>query len=521
MSAAKLGRSRGVALTGVTGHVVDVEADIGGGLPNFLLLGLPDASLAEARDRIRSAARNTGVPLSPRRITVNLQPASLPKRGSMLDLAIMMATLEADGVMQPMGDVVCLGELGLDGSLRPVPGILPAVMAGVRAGFQHFAVPADSAAEARLVPGATVAAYRHLADLVEERPADPSIRDGLRRAHFSARAEGRLEEAPGHAPSLRGGGDFADIRGQQFARFAVEVAAAGRHHMLLRGEPGAGKTMLAERLPTILPELSDQEAMETTAIHSVDGRTRVTELMRTPPLVAPHHTATMSALVGGGSGMPRPGAASRAHRGVLFLDEAPEFRAGALDVLRQPLESGEITIHRSSGAARFPARFQLVLAANLCPCGRSAAGALDCDCTPTARRRYFGRLSGPLLDRVDIQVSVPRVSASELTSLEPAESSDTMSVRVQQARRRQTRRLATYGCNTNAEVPGRLLRGPLAPAKPAVSSVERAVHRGWLSARGYDRVLRLAWTIADLEGAATPAAEHVDIALNLRRNEGE
>ncbi|GAB3755582.1 hypothetical protein GCM10027591_04640 [Zhihengliuella somnathii] len=291
--------------------------------------------------------------------------------------------------------------------------------------------------------------------------------------------------------------------------------------MLLRGEPGAGKTMLAERMPTLLPARSDHEAMETTAIHSVDGKTRVTELMRTPPLVAPHHTATMSALVGGGSGVPRPGAASRAHRGVLFLDEAPEFRAGALDALRQPLESGEITIHRSSGAARFPARFQLLLAANLCPCGRSAAGVLDCDCTPMARRRYFGRLSGPLLDRVDIQVSVPRVSASELMSLEPAESSATMAARVRQARQRQARRLAAYGCTTNAEVSGRLLRGPLSPTRSAVSSVGRAVHRGWLSARGYDRVLRLAWSVADLEGAEAPAAEHIDIALNLRRSEGE
>ncbi|RZU61525.1 YifB family Mg chelatase-like AAA ATPase [Zhihengliuella halotolerans] len=519
MTGGNLGRATGVVLTGLTGHVVDVEADIGGGLPAFVLLGLPDASLGEARDRIRSAARNTGVPLSPRRITVNLQPASLPKRGSALDLAIVTAALSADDSMHAQPDTVYIGELGLDGALRPVPGVLPSVLSGVRHGYRRFVVPEANLEEARLVSGAHVTGHRHLADVVANSGATRDIVQNLRWNGASPRDSGQVHKGTGDDTARDAAADYSDVRGQEAARFALEVAAAGRHHLMLRGEPGAGKTMLAERLPTILPPLNDEEALEVTAVHSVHGSQPVSRLIRRPPLVSPHHTATMAALVGGGSGFPRPGAASRAHRGVLFLDEAPEFRGGVLDALRQPLESGEMTVHRASGAATFPARFQLVLAANLCPCGRTAAGGRDCECTPTARRRYLGRLSGPLLDRVDIQVAVPRVSPTYLASAPAPESSRAIAARVRQARQRQAERLREHGLRTNGEVPSRLLRGGLAPAPAALTKLDEAFRRGWLSARGYDRVIRLGWTIADLAGREAPALEDLDVALQLRQSQ--
>ncbi|GHD11910.1 YifB family Mg chelatase-like AAA ATPase [Zhihengliuella salsuginis] len=519
MSGGNLGRATGVALTGLTGHIVDVEADIGGGLPAFVLLGLPDASLGEARDRIRSAARNTGVGLSPRRITVNLQPASLPKRGSALDLAIVAAALSADGTMDAQDDTLYIGELGLDGMIRPVPGVLPAVLAGVQHGYRKFAVPRANLEEARLVTGAEVSGYRHLADVVAASGAPPETVRQLRwSSGISREAASRRPLAP-RGTEREAVADYSDVRGQESARFALEVSAAGRHHVMLRGEPGAGKTMLAERLPTILPPLDDDEALEVTAVHSVEGREPVSRLIRQPPLVSPHHTATMAALVGGGSGIPRPGAASRAHRGVLFLDEAPEFRGGVLDALRQPLESGEMTVHRAAGAATFPARFQLVLAANLCPCGRSAPGGRDCECTPTARRRYLGRLSGPLLDRVDIQVAVPRVAPTYLASAPDPESSAQIRNRVSEARSRQDRRLRNVGLRTNGEIPSRLLRGELAPPAASLPKLDEAFRRGWLSARGYDRVIRLGWTIADLNRRDTPSLEDLDVALQLRQNQ--
>jgi magnesium chelatase family protein len=507
-----LGRAAAVALVGLDAHLVTVEADVAQGLPAFTLVGLPDASLSESRDRVRAATANAGCPLPPRRITVNLAPAALPKAGTSFDLAVAVALLAATGQVAPesVAARVHLGELGLDGRVQPVRGILPAVLAAVRAGRPRVVVPVGNRDEARLVPDADVVAVRSLADVVALHRGEPFPDDGP--------DPDVLPGPPGAAATAPGEHlDLADVVGQAQARGAVEVAAAGGHHLLLLGPPGAGKTMLAARLPGLLPDLGDEEAIEVTAVHSVAGTLDPARgLLRRPPFEGPHHTASVSALVGGGSGLARPGAASRAHRGVLFLDEAAEFAPKALDALRQPLEQGELVIHRSLGAVRFPARFQLVLASNPCPCGMASGTGEGCTCPSTARRRYLGRLSGPLLDRVDVQVEVRAVSRAEMALDSDPESTRVVAARVAAARAVQHERLAGTGWRSNAEVPGPWLRGPLRLGPGVTAELDRALDRGRLSIRGYDRVLRVAWTVADLAGRVRPDRDDVGRALLLR-----
>ena len=502
-----LGRTLAVSLVGLTGHIIEVEAHLAASVPGFTLVGLPDASLAESRDRVRAAMSSSGLGWPQRRITVNLSPASLPKSGAGFDLAIAVATLVGAGVCsaERAAGVVHIGELGLDGRLRPVRGVLPAVAAAVAAGHPQVVVPDANAAEAELVPGALVMSAGSLAEVARRYGAD--VEDAPALVPVPPEVAPRMPQ-----PDL----DLRDVIGQNAARWALVAAAAGGHHVLMVGPPGAGKTMLAARLPGLLPDLNEQEAVEVTAVHSVAGTFSPSGgLLRRPPFEDPHHTATAAAVIGGGSGLPRPGAASRAHRGVLFMDEAPEFSPRVLQTLRQPLEHGELVIHRSGGTARYPARFQLVLAANPCPCGRSVGKGLDCSCTPLARRRYFSRLSGPLLDRVDIQLEVLAVSRAERAVDAMPESTATVAARVAVARGVARRRLQGTPWLTNGEVPGSWLRAHRPPASVTVQ-LERALDRGVLSLRGADRVLRLAWTLADLADRPAPAAQDVGQALLLR-----
>lgn len=499
-----LGRTHAVSLLGLSGHVVEVEAHLAPSLPAFTLVGLPDTALAEARDRVRAAVSSTGLPWPNRRITVNLSPAALPKAGSGFDLAIAVATLAGAGLVDADAatGAVHLGELALDGRLRPVRGVLPAVAAAVAAGLRRVVVPAGNAAEARLVPGADVFGAHSLAEVAARYGADVDVPDAEPVRHEVATGA-RLERQP----------DLADVIGQTDARQCLEVAAAGGHHLLMVGPPGVGKTMLAARLPGLLPDLDEAGAVEVTAVHSLAGTfDPAGGLLFRPPFEDPHHTATPASIAGGGSGMPRPGAASRAHRGVLFLDEAPEFGTAVLQTLRQPLEHGEIVLHRAAGTARYPARFQLILAANPCPCGRSVGKGLDCTCSAAQRRRYFGKLSGPLLDRLDLQVEVGRTRATD----RPGESTAVVAERVAAARQAAAERLAGTGWRTNAQVSGRWLRERLGADRALVADLDRGVDRGTLSLRGVDRVLRVAWTIADLAGRAAPSRDDVRAAITLR-----
>ena len=502
-------RTWAVALTGAEGALVEVEADQSSQLPGLHIIGLPDKSLGEAEQRVRGAAANSSLVLPRRRVTVNLSPASLPKQGAGFDVAIAVATLATDGGLDlvSLARTVHVGELGLDGRLRPVAGVLPAVVAAARAGLTHAVVPHANQDEARLVSGITVIGAVTLGDVALWHGAnlEPS----------------EVEPVPAAVvpPPRAMGGDLSEVIGQHEAVEALVAAAAGGHHMLMCGPPGAGKTMLASRLPGILPDLDDEAALEVSSIRSLSG-IGVDGLVREAPFESPHHSASVAALVGGGSRVVRPGAIARATNGVLFLDEAAEFSASALDALRQPLESGAITIHRSGVRATFPARFQLVMATNPCPCGNYGVPGGSCVCPPNQVRRYLGTLSGPLLDRVDIELGLRRVSVAQATAATghvPISSAEAKE-RVLAARARAALRLRGTPWSINARVSGPWLRqGPLAVSAEARRPLDAALHRGALTLRGYDRVLRVAWTLCDLVGGDSPTLHDVGRALFMKR----
>ncbi|MFE6778024.1 YifB family Mg chelatase-like AAA ATPase [Streptomyces sp. NPDC057702] len=521
-------RTCSVALVGVEGVVVEVQADLEPGVAAFTLVGLPDKSLSESRDRVRAAVVNSGAEWPQKKLTVGLSPASVPKAGSGFDLAVACAVLAAAEFIDPreIADLMMIGELGLDGRVRPVRGVLPAVLAAADAGYRQVVVPEQTAAEAALVPGVSVLGARSLRQLVAvltdapvpEEPEEPEQgRPDPMLAGLVLPGAGAGTGTVGRpGPNRRL--DMADVAGQRGARKALEVAAAGGHHLYLKGPPGAGKTMLAERLPGLLPPLTPTEALEVTAVHSVAGVLPPGKpLLEAPPYCAPHHSATMASLVGGGTGIPRPGAVSLAHQGVLFLDEAPEFSGRALDALRQPLESGHVVVARSAGVMRMPARFLLLLAANPCPCGRHGQPGDGCACSPAVIRRYQARLSGPLLDRVDLRVQVGAVSRAELAGeLGRSESTEAVASRVREARERAAARYAGTPWTVNGAVPGYELRTRWALAPGALREAERDMERGALTARGLDRVLRVAWTVADLAGHDRPTGDDVGQALQLR-----
>ncbi|MFV8316552.1 YifB family Mg chelatase-like AAA ATPase [Mycobacterium sp. 23] len=496
-----LGRAFSVGVRGLDGETVEIEADISSGLPGVHLVGLPDAALQESRDRVRAAVVNCGNDWPQARLTLALSPATLPKMGSVYDIALAAAVLSAQRKKpwDRLEKAVLLGELSLDGRVRPVRGVLPAVLAAKRDGWPSVVVPADNLAEASLIDGIDVWGVRTLRQL---------------RGWLSGSAELERRITPSAAldePPV----DLADVVGQSQARFAVEVAAAGAHHLMLTGPPGVGKTMLAQRLPGLLPPLSDTESLEVTAIHSVAGLLSAdTPLLRRPPFVAPHHSSTVAALVGGGSGMARPGAVSRAHRGVLFLDECAEISVSVLEALRTPLEDGEIRLARRDGVACYPARFQLVLAANPCPC--APADPQDCICAGAVKRRYLGKLSGPLLDRVDLRVQMNPVRAGAF-GVTAGESTAQVRQRVTAARDAAAERWRPHGFSTNAEVSGPLLRRKFRPSSAAMKPLHQALDDGVLSIRGVDRTLRVAWSLSDLAGRTSPGLPEVATALSFRQ----
>lgn len=501
-----LAKVESLAVSGIDGYLVQIEVDLGGGFPGFDIVGLPDVAVKEARDRVRAAIKNSCLLFHEHRITVNMAPANIKKEGSSFDLPIAVGILAANGEVNRDGitDMVFVGELALDGKVRPVNGALSMAIAARDAGKKNLVLPAENFSEVTVITGVTPVPVTSLSQV-------KAFLDGSWQPNLNEFDAGKSEPI-----IIAGDDDLADVKGQEQAKRALEVAAAGGHNLLMIGPPGSGKTMLARRLPGILPSLCLEESLELTKIHSVAGYLpQGLALISKRPFRSPHHTTSPAGLIGGGL-IPRPGEVSLAHHGVLFLDELPEFTREVLEVLRQPLEDGKVTIARAATTTQFPARFMLAAAMNPCPCGFFGDPQKKCSCSPIQIQRYQGRISGPLLDRFDLQIEVPRLQEFELDSIQKSESSRTIRERVESARAIQRERFsgAAYFCN--AHMTNKDLREHCGMDQESKDILRQAVQRFSLSARAYTRILKLARTIADLEGETGINLGHLAEAIQYR-----
>ncbi|QRV02691.1 YifB family Mg chelatase-like AAA ATPase [Arcanobacterium phocisimile] len=502
MSIGIVGRATGMTLVGIQAHPVFIEAVVLPGLPNWSMVGLADAAVNEARERLRASFSHVGLRWPNERVTINLSPASLPKTGTALDLGVAVALLAAQGY-QPLSDTtIVIGELGLDGTIRSTRGILPSIVAARDHGYTHALVPSTNVDEARLVEDIEIIPVSHIAQVAQWMGSDIPVPQSIISYPISENPTAIMQAADDYA-------DMADVRGQEAAMTGVEVAAAGGHHILMVGPPGVGKSMIAYRMPSILPDLSHEQAVEVAAIDSIQGK-RITRLRQRPPIAAPHHTISATSLIGGGSGIPQPGAVTQAHHGILFCDEFAEFGVRTIQALREPLENGHIDIARSRATVRFPAQFQLVAAANPCACGKILDGPGACTCSSRELRTYQSKLGGPVRDRIDVVVELIRPTRSDLHIAAP--SSATLRERVTCARTRQYARARML----NSRLPGSWLRENTA-LSPAISALfDTRLRTGQLSMRGMDRVLRMAWSVADLAGHDQPSDDDIALAFSLR-----